>query len=279
MKSRWVVIETPNDVNNERICDAVAASGREFKLASIGEAYEGFSGKITQTWCHGNKVIVTGPVLPSRYCTDTYNWISWLDTEKTTCADYYPPFTRWTFQFPYVMIPLGDLKRNWHRLCHWLMEYDFNWDPDTLKLFVRPNENNKAFSAMAVSFKDLDYLQQAGQPGNVICIVSRYKEILAEYRLFFRGTEYLTGSLYKVSGNLIHTDFVPKVVIEWATDVAKECHYVGLPPVWVMDVAEWPVGHYSVLEVSGALCAGFYSADIQKVVEAISQEVENLYPY
>lgn len=266
MKAKWLIVATGRDEDNERICQAARDLGREVRKVSIKDVFEG-----TNLYSADDPaVVVYGSVWSTEHITKTYPWITWMDLESTTCSAYYPRFGQYLMQDPYHMLPLGDLRRMW--------DYLYSLYGEDEHLFVRPNENDKAFTAKCITKRDCIYFDRAGQPENMIVVVSRPKRITIEYRLFMHHKKFLTGSIYKVEGQLLKSDVIPPAVIEFAEKAAAQGHYEGLPPVWVMDVAELldAVRPYRVLEVSGSCCAGFYAADHNKIIAAISAEADTL---
>jgi hypothetical protein len=97
-------------------------------------------------------------------------------------------------------------------------------------------------------------------------VIAPVKDIAAEYRCWIIDRKVVTTSLYK-RGDLV---FYDGRVDQWILDYAKEVAELDWQPnrAYVLDVAlcsEQP----RVLEINTLNSAGFYAADMQKLVEAI----------
>lgn len=272
----WLLINTNRPEDVQRIANAIESTGQTYKILSLKQAYElgpdtaesidnllfrfdGVSKKIL-------KPIIYGPPLPVEHCTKNYSFVSWLDLSSLTCSTYYPVFGEHLLNSEYIMMPLGDIKRNWQRLLK-LFNQDYY-------LFVRPNDNAKSFVGQLTSYDDLVTLQRAGQPDNLICVISTPYTIKEEYRLFFRHRKYITGSSYRINGEVIKSSKIPDRILKFAENAAM-LKYPELPPVWIMDVGiVEELDQPKIIEVSGSLCAGFYECDHKAIIEAVTQEAE-----
>lgn len=268
MKAEWIVVNFGSQDQNKRIVDNLREMGRVVHTPTLKQALDSDLKWEERGLPDHKNVVVYGSITSTDVLTKDYGYLSWLDLEQTDCTAYYARFGKYLVQDPYVMLPLGELRRRWD----WLYER-FGEDGH---LFVRPSANDKAFTAKCIERRDCVYFDKAGQDPATLIVVSRPVLITREYRLFMHHKKYLSGSLYKVAGQLLKSGDVPEEVVKFSEMVATQCHYQGLPPVWVMDVAE--VGdEWKVLEVSGSSCAGFYEADYKKVLQAISEEADKVF--
>lgn len=258
----WLVIDTGRPEDVKRVADAVEAEGHPCRTVSLKDVYENPDNKL---WSEDD-VVVHGPVKPTDYLCKTRGWLAWLDLNQTTCRKYYSYFGQWLLQDKYVMLPIGDLRRQWDFLYKLFGEDEH--------LFVRPDENDKMFTAKCIDRREVSHFERAGLAPETLVVVSRPRRIAAEYRIFMHRGVYLTGSLYKVDGQLMKLPDVPKEIQVFA-ELAATHRYRELPPVWIMDVCEIvDKQKYRIVEVSGSSCAGFYESDHAKIVQATSIEAE-----
>jgi hypothetical protein len=87
-----------------------------------------------------------------------------------------------------------------------------------------------------------------------------------EWRLFIVEGEVISGSRYRSDGKLVVAPGLPLGVIRFAENRIKD--YVP-SKVFVMDIG-LSVDYY-VIEIGCFNSAGFYAADIDKVVDAVSE--------
>lgn len=266
----WVVVETGKEADVDLMVAAVKATGRTCYRVSMKQVFD----SDLNFWERGiplhRNVVCWGPINSIQELGDKYGFMTFMDLGHIDCLKYYAHFGQYLVQSEYVMLPIGDLRRRWDSLEKQLGE--------DRSLFVRPNQNDKMFTAKCITKRDLIYFDRAGLDLKTLVVVARPKKIKQEWRLFFQGTNFLTGTQYRKDGELFKEEGVPEMFLEQAKQIAERCHYPELPPVWVMDIAE--VEDYptiQVLEVSGSACAGFYDADHIKIINAISEEATKAY--
>ena len=100
--------------------------------------------------------------------------------------------------------------------------------------------------------------------------VCRPKLILAEYRYWIAGGEIATRSLYKRGARVVYSSevderidgFVREAIADWQPHRA-----------FVIDVCDTPDGP-RIVEINTLNAAGFYAADVQRLVWAL-EELEN----
>lgn len=139
-------------------------------------------------------------------------------------------------------------------------------------VFVKPNDDLKYFTGQVLQFSrcaDLyRTLRQGARPLDPTSevVVGRPQEVDAEWRLFFVDEAFVTGSMYRPSGdpNLPGdvVRFAEKVVSRWAP-----------ASVFVLDVAR-SEGAWKVVECNCFNGSRFYSADVERLVTAVSEHQE-----
>ena len=144
-------------------------------------------------------------------------------------------------------------------------------------LFLRPVLDSKSFTGMVLSQYDIsDWLQSMSMIDeeeftplhkNTEIMISSAKTINAEYRMFVVDGKFVTGSLYK-SGSTVRADEnVDQDVIEFTQQMTDKWSPAA---AFVIDIARTPDG-LKVIEINNINSAGFYAADVQKIVYAITQ--------
>lgn len=260
--TKWILIQTGRERDFSRVKNAVESFGREATVVTLKQVYEGTS------LPESTNSVVYGPVRAVEFATATYGWLSWLNLPKLACTAYFPVFGQHLVNSDYVMLPLGDVPRQWNSLTAFLSK----GGEETL--FVKPNQNNKLFVAGSMCVEEVRSLRNALDADELV-VISGCKEIHREWRCFILNTSYLTGSLYRDGDNVSKCLLSREDVIEFANAMAQ-MRYPELPPVWVIDVAETEHG-LRVLEVSDSASAGFYEADHDLLIKHISLEADSFH--
>ena len=162
-----------------------------------------------------------------------------------------------------------------------------SWDISDDHVFVRPVKDDKAFSGTVMSRDDffswLETVQSIdlsdqhilgssmSQPWQPLHIdteftVASTKEILREYRLFVVDGKIVTGSQYKLGDRVMYSPLVDDDVISFANTCIKNWEPAQ---AFVLDIAQVPNG-YKIIEVNNLNSSGFYDADTDKLVDALS---------
>lgn len=139
--------------------------------------------------------------------------------------------------------------------------------PDWKRIFIRPVHDTKQMLATVIEKENFDYsleLFRYGKEQGFEIMISEFKEIKAEFRLFIVHGKVVAHSLYKLNGSVCIAPTVPdEIIIK-----AEELSTIWTPAdAFVMDFAETEDG-FKVLEVNNINCAGFYACDIPSIVEA-----------
>lgn len=163
-----------------------------------------------------------------------------------------------------------------------------NWDakvvpfdavpPQDDLFFLRPLEDNKAFAGRVVDYKEYstwrDQVVRLGHDADprlradTGVVYSTPKDIFREFRFWVVGRNIVTGSLYKI-GDRVEYCSVP--IGEEALQFAEECVALWQPrDFFMLDIAQTGDG-YKIVEAGTLPCAGFYSANVGKIVESIEE--------
>lgn len=151
------------------------------------------------------------------------------------------------------------------------------YNPDQL-LFIRPNDDSKSFCGEVVEFNrveswynnligyenvklDLDTKIVAGEPYN----------IKKEWRLWIVNKKVVSSSQYKDGQFLKKIKDAPVEVIEFAE---SRCNEYVPHDIFVMDICLC-TDELFILECGCINSAGFYAADVYKIVEAVTDRYAN----
>ena len=138
--------------------------------------------------------------------------------------------------------------------------------------FVRPLSDSKSFVGKVYTPEEFSYWQEQVQDlgpdsyvnGETQVLVATPQEIHTETRFFVVDGRLVTGSLYRVGGQVRYSEDVDPS----AEAFARSCIADWVPSrAFVLDVALTPDG-YRVVEVNAINAAGYYACDLQKLVGA-----------
>jgi hypothetical protein len=140
-------------------------------------------------------------------------------------------------------------------------------------LFLKPNDDLKAFSGQVIQFSQCSRLfEQLSHARRAIkltdeIVVSTPKEVDGEWRLFFVGGEYVTGSMYRPSAD----PYVPPELIRFAERAVTQWQPAE---VFVLDVARADQ-QWKIMECNCFNGSAFYAADVELLVKVVSEFQEN----
>jgi len=147
-----------------------------------------------------------------------------------------------------------------------------NYAADTL-LFIRPDDDSKSFAGEVKRFDEIkDWYSQLESLGNeglslfTKIIVSTPYNIKSEWRLWIVNKKVIAASKYRTYFKLTKERGCPAEVVAFAE---KRCSEYTPHDVFVMDVCLCGDDYY-IVECGCMNGAGFYAADIGKIVEDVS---------
>jgi hypothetical protein len=145
------------------------------------------------------------------------------------------------------------------------------WD----SVFARPLEDDKLITGGL--FKKEDLLMALATKitdahKDKFLIISEKKTILAEYRFFVIDGKVVTGSLYKIRGQLITSDSIDKEALVFAQ---KMVELWSPSQAFVIDIALTDKGP-KIIEVNNISSAGLYKSDVNKIVTEMELLLEKL---
>jgi hypothetical protein len=165
-----------------------------------------------------------------------------------------------------------------HRMLNWDAWFSKLGDiyPQQHDVFVRPVNDSKSLAGDLMSPTQLLNLQEGLRSleledtfttlsTDTEVMVASPKTILSEYRTWVVGGRVITASQYKAGGRPQQSMPVPDEVVEFAQSTVREWDPA---PAYCLDVCYTPDG-LAVVEVNCINAAGFYRADVFKLVQAI----------
>lgn len=144
-------------------------------------------------------------------------------------------------------------------------------------VFVRPTKDTKAFAGQVFEGWELsDWLNEVAQiePSDdtplhkdTRILISSAKNIEQEYRMFIVNGQVITGSLYKQGDVVKHSELIDDDVYQFTQQMIDEWQPAE---AFVIDIAR-SNGQMKIIEINTINSAGFYAADVTKIVDAIDQ--------
>lgn len=139
------------------------------------------------------------------------------------------------------------------------------------KFFVRPGEDLKYFNGTVIDKEDLNsWKEEVFSKSNYLTedtevVISPVQNIYKEYRFFVVDNHLVTGSLYKLGNKFcLDTNIEPD-----ANEFVLQMIKLWQPSrAFVIDIALTQEG-YKIVEINCINSAGFYAADVNKIVNAI----------
>lgn len=145
------------------------------------------------------------------------------------------------------------------------------------KFFCRPAIDSKAWSGSVMTRADFllwhDKVMAVIDVPDVtitrdtLTVIAPIKEIAQEHRCWVVDGRVVTTSLYKRGEQVLYDPNVDDRVLKFAQEMAQ--HPWQPHRAYVLDVSLDAEGQTRVIEVNTLNSAGFYAADMQKLVEAI----------
>jgi hypothetical protein len=154
----------------------------------------------------------------------------------------------------------------------------FSWLPGERK-FIRPTQDTKSFTGQVFYEKEWEefienYLYNYKSEifnEETLIQVSTVKEIYKEIRFWVVDGKVITGSQYRLGNQTLYDEYYEDEAKEFAQSMVDKFQ---LAKAFVIDVCLTDSG-WKVVECGCINCAGFYKADLQKVITAL----EDLFSY
>lgn len=194
---------------------------------------------------------------------------AWFDFETLCCHSYYFHWSKYLAVANYAFMPLGELPRRTDWIYSSLGKDDM--------VFIRPDTNDKLFTGEVVHKEKMNrfmnWVYIENEIPTALCVVGTPTTFEAEWRLFIAEGKVIAGSQYKDSRFLCVDPYCPPESVAFAE---KVCSTWVPHPFFCLDVGLTPDG-YKVVECGSANCAGFYAADVKKIVFHMSEVAKKDY--
>lgn len=142
--------------------------------------------------------------------------------------------------------------------------------------FIRPCEDDKAFSGKVINKKDfLDWQEsiikiddsRSKLNKNTLITIATKKEIYKEARMFVFNGKVVTGSYYKFNDEVSYKEVLDgDPIIEYTKNIILNYQPAK---AFVIDIALTDKG-YKIIEINNINSVGLYNSNIDKFVEAIT---------
>jgi hypothetical protein len=186
------------------------------------------------------------------------------------CTTYYNHLGPYLLNRTYVMAPLREIFRM--ASLYSVMFHSIGESYSDDGLFIRPDDPYKSFTGQLVGVKEpLDRFMRANclfiDEPDKMAVASGMKRISAEYRLFIKDSEIITGCQYSREGDSHYVDALPECLLLYVRLVLDSTSWRPAR-LWVMDIGVYD-GRYSVLEIGLANCCDLYVCNEELFVRAL----------
>lgn len=151
------------------------------------------------------------------------------------------------------------------------LEIPDNWE----SVFARPLEDDKLITGGLFKKEDLMmalHTKISDLNKDKYIIISEKKNILAEYRFFVIDGQVITGSLYKIGGQLITADAIDKEALSFSQ---KMIDLWQPSKAFVIDIALTDKGP-KIIEVNNISSAGLYKSNVSLIVDKMEVLLQRL---
>lgn len=156
------------------------------------------------------------------------------------------------------------------------------WEALQAPYFVRPTEDTKSFSGRLMTTEVLlDWQTKVKQhladntpfQGDLSILISGFKQTVGEYRLFVVNGKIVGSSRYKLGNMVVASSDVPDSILTFGQTMIDRWQPAA---AFVLDVCEVANNdQYQVVEINNINSSGFYDADIDSVVTALTGTMTN----
>lgn len=157
------------------------------------------------------------------------------------------------------------------------------------RAFMRPIEDSKCFAGKVFEYDDVaEWVKKvvvlkeedgSSMTGDTLVQVCSIKPIYAEYRFWVVKGEIITASMYKRGDKVYYSDevdqcfhdYVKERIAEWQPLDAFVIDVCSIPGVNVVYPNQVNFNTFKIVEINTINSAGFYAADMGKLVDAFER--------
>lgn len=144
------------------------------------------------------------------------------------------------------------------------------------KIFVRPNSGLKQFGGQIIQTDRLrgQYSELTQIAPEMLVVVARPRNIVAEYRVVICDRKPITASSYMLDGEINFNDPIPEQVIQTARQIGQ---FKWQPDVvYVADIAVLEDSDFTpkLIEINSFSSSSLYNCDMRVIVKEVSKAAE-----
>lgn len=253
--TKWLL--EPEVFNGEldRFSSAISRRGLPHAAITFGRSYEEYLNVFPEE----DRVIFVGSWQFAKLLTKHRpHWLI-ANEHRLDCTYYYPRLRKFLLNQHYCILPFGEME---HRR-DWIM----NAVGIGGQVFVRPCSAKKLFTGAVIKEADWDKtvaLASARIQPEALVLLARPRKIKAEWRAIVVNGKVVAGSQYKPD----REPGLPPAVQQYAEKVAGSGF--NPDPAWTLDICKTESDTYHLLEVGAFSCSGFYLADPDAIIDAVT---------
>ncbi len=191
---------------------------------------------------------------------------SWCNLPAFKCSTYYAHWGKYLLNSDYTMVPMGDLPRLQEAIYAHFAQDDC--------IFIRPDRGDKTFTGNVLPREDFDkvydHIKDFCEPTDLV-IISSPKKVEEEWRFIIANHEVVTASQYRSGRWNVVKAGAPDEAIQFVEMIAKT--QFAPDPMYSLDICK-SNGCYRLLEIGSFSCSGLYACDVDKMVQAVVDWVE-----
>lgn len=167
-----------------------------------------------------------------------------------------------------------DRMTTWGMFCQNQNEYAKRYGRG---VFIRPDTGNKTFTGQVLHMDNFQYEKELlEQTSNIlpetIIWVAPQKTIIREFRVWISDNKVIASSEYSWNEDTKPLENIPKVVIDFANEIAKYSWQVDR--AYVVDIHLKPYGEITeIIEFNSFSCSGLYQCDSEKLFKQMSDDI------
>jgi len=260
MQVNWLLEKEVFEENLDPLIKEIKKQGHNCQLVS----YAPFKSGLYDIYDDKDCVICYGSLNLMRQLSREKKWIPgpFLNLPNYECTKYYSYFGKYLINSDYVMLPFAEFNRRKSEIFN-----SFSGN-----CFIRPSTGFKTFTGQVYNFgewnKDLDWIKDYVTPESMI-IISSAKNISAEYRFVVVNKKVITGSRYKVNGELeVTSEFTQEALLK-AQEIANEEWEPDKS--YVIDIGENDNKKCYLIEINSFSCSGLYDCELEPIVKSVSE--------
>lgn len=261
IRPKWLIEDFMGDNSTHPLVDEVTKQGFECKVIK----YKPFGLTAIDFYPKNGCVIFQGSICFAKHIqSQKLGWYPGVicDWDKYKCSSYYTSYGKYLLNSDYVMMPLAEVYRRKDKLLENYGEFH-----------IRPDTGDKVFPGAVLNKNSFHnntwkFIESQAKLDQLVVISSR-KNIEREWRIFCRGNEIITGSLYQERFKTKIIPGIPDNVTDYAEEIVNNT--VHPDKMYCLDICETSDGKLALLEIGAFSVAGLYGSDLSELVRVASE--------